>query len=104
MAKRKVVWTLTAAKQRNAILRFWVRKNQSNTYSKKILELSNRKASYIARNPLMYRHSDYPNTRVASMGHFSIFYKVESNSIIITAFWDNRQDPIELHDSLKENQ
>ncbi len=49
----------------------------------------------------MYREADFPNTRVASMGHYSIFYKFNEKEIIITAFWDNRQDPNSLLDLLK---
>jgi len=30
------------------------------------------------------------------MGNFSIYYKVSDQEIIITAFWDNRQDPKKL--------
>jgi hypothetical protein len=39
---------------------------------------------------------------VAAMGHFSLFYKIKADTIIITAFWDNRQDPKELLKLLKE--
>ena len=35
------------------------------------------------------------------MGHFSLFYKLVDDKLIITAFWDNRQDPWKL---LKEIQ
>ncbi len=94
MAKEsRIVWTETAAKQRNGILRFWVENNKSNTYSIKLLELSNEKVKMISRNPDMYRKSEFPDTRVATMGHYSIYYKVDMDEVIITAFWDNRQDP-----------
>lgn len=101
MAKKRIIWTETAAKQRNNILKFWVKNNQSNIYSLKLLELSNEKAEIISKNPELYKKSEYPDTRVASMGHFSIYYKIEVDAIIITAYWDNRQDPKKL---LKELQ
>ena len=40
--------------------------------------------------------TDYPETRESAMGHFSIFYKVTDKLLIVTAFWDNRQDPKKL--------
>lgn len=49
----------------------------------------------------MYRLSEYPDTRVASMGHFSILYKIDQDLIVITAFWDNRQDPGKLLEELQ---
>jgi len=66
------------------------------------LKLSNVKTQQIAQNPNIYRQSDFPETRVASMGHFSIYYKIEVNAIITTAFWDNRQDPKKLLQELKK--
>ena len=50
----------------------------------------------IADNPLIYKGTDFTDVRVASLGNFSIYYKVSEENIIITAFWDNRQDPKEL--------
>ena len=101
MAKRKIVWTETAARQRNSILRYWVNRNKSNSYSIKLLRLSNEKAELIASNPSLFRKADFPETHVAAMGHFSIFYKYNQKEIIITAFWDNRQDPKKLLLELK---
>jgi len=86
MAKRKVVWTQTAASQRRSILEYWVNRNKSNTYSIKILRLSNDKTRVIAQNPKLFRQADFPDTHMAAMGHFSIFYKFNSKEVIITSF------------------
>ena len=102
MAEKRVVWTSTAAKQRNSILRYWVNHNKSSEYSIKLLKLSNQKTKAIAQHPEMYRLSEYPDTRVASMGHFSIYYKIDSEATTLTAFWDNRQDPKKLLTELKK--
>ena len=102
MAKRKVIWTQTAARQRRNILEYWVEHSKSNSYSLKLLKASNSKTELISKNPKIFREADFPETRVASMGHFSIFYKFNSKEIIITAFWDNRQDPKKLLEVLKK--
>lgn len=102
MAQRKVIWTQTAARQRRNILEYWVDRNKSNTYSLKLLKASNSKAKLIARNPKLFKEADFPETHVASMGHFSLFYKFNSKEIIITAFWDNRDDPKKLLQELKK--
>jgi plasmid stabilization system protein ParE len=96
VAKKKIVWTETAAQQRRIILEYWAQHNQSVTYSLRLLEASNEKALRIAAHPLSYRQSEFPDTRVAVLGHFSMFYKVSAEGIVITAFWDNRQDPKKL--------
>jgi plasmid stabilization system protein ParE len=67
MVKKRIVWTATAAKQRNSILKYWVKNNKSNSYSLRLLKLSNQKANAIAKNPKAYRESEFPNTRIASM-------------------------------------
>ncbi len=36
------------------------------------------------------------------MGHFSLLYKFNENEVIITAFWDNRQDPEKLLEIIKD--
>lgn len=92
MAQKKIIWTETAARQRRSILEYWLQRNQSNEYPLKLLQLSNEKANQIAANPMLYKAADFPNIRVATMGHFSLFYKITGDTIIITAFWDNRQD------------
>jgi plasmid stabilization system protein ParE len=101
MAQKKIVWTETAARQRRSILEYWLQRNQSPTYSLKLLRLSNEKANLIAENPLIHKTAEFPDTYVAAMGHFSLFYKITKSTIIITAFWDNRQDPRELLKLLK---
>lgn len=40
MAKRKIVWTETAAKQRREILRYWTERNQSTAYAEKLIEIT----------------------------------------------------------------
>ncbi|MHA7131083.1 type II toxin-antitoxin system RelE/ParE family toxin [Algoriphagus namhaensis] len=101
MAKRAVVWTRTADIQFVGILQFWVEKNKSNSYSKRLLELVYDRTEQIAKNPFLYKSADFKDTRVASLGNFSIYYKVFEDRIIVTAFWDNRQDPKKLLKILK---
>ena len=102
MAKRNVAWTKTADLQFIGILEYWVKRNKSNTYSKKLLKLVSERTKQIAENPLIYKKTDFKDTRITSLGNFSIFYKVFDEEIIITAFWDNRQDPKRLLEILKD--
>jgi plasmid stabilization system protein ParE len=101
MAQRKVIWTKTAEIQFVGILEYWVKHNESNTYSKKLLGIVAERTEQIAKYPLMHKATNFKDVRVASLGNFSIFYKVTDDSIIISSFWDNRQDPTKLLDILK---
>lgn len=96
MAKRKVIWTRTADLQFVGILEYWVKRNKSNKYAKKLVKMVSERTKQIAENPLIYKSTNFENTRVTSLGNFSIYFKVLHSEIIITAFWDNRQDPTKL--------
>ena len=96
MVKRNVIWTRTADIQFVGVLEYWVKKNKSNTYSKKLVELVSERTKQIADKPLIYKATGFKDIRVASMGNFSIYYKFTDKEIIITAFWDNRQNPKNL--------
>lgn len=101
MAKRQVVWTKTAATQRRHILEYWIEHNQSTTYSEKLIELFRERTHQLIEHPKIGKKADFPKTRVVSLGHFSLFYKVTENKIFITSLWDNRQDPNKLLNLLK---
>ncbi len=85
------------------ILDYWTERTKSTSYAKKLVEIVWKRTNYIARNPLASVKSSFPFTRKAALGHFSIFYKITTTSIIITAFWDNRQDPERLFEILKDS-
>jgi plasmid stabilization system protein ParE len=96
MAKRVVVWTETAMRQRREILRYWTIRNGSTRYAKKLIQLTKERIEFILENPEAFKLSTYPETRESAMGNFSIYYKIFDQRLIVTAFWDNRQDPKEL--------
>jgi hypothetical protein len=90
MAERTVVWTETASKQRFEILKYWTKKNNSTKYAEKLIRITKS------------RITNYPDTRESAMGHFSIYYKITDTHLIITAFWDNRQDPKKMLKLIQE--
>lgn len=102
MAKKTVVWTETAAKQRREILRYWTVRNGSATYAKKLIKLISARVKVIKTNPEAFKFTVFPGTRISAMGHFSILYKISKTQIIVTSFWDNRQDPGKLLEILKD--
>lgn len=96
MAKRKVVWTRTTDIQFVGILEYWLNRNKSNTYSKKLVKLVSERTKQIAQQPLIFKATDFKDTRVASLWNFSIYFKYHDEKIIVIAFWDNRQNPGKL--------
>lgn len=101
MAKKSVVWTETAIKQRREILKYWTLRNKSTAYAEKLIALIAERVKLISKNPEAGKPTNHLDTREAAMGNFSIYYKNIDQQIIITAFWDNRQDPEKLINLLK---
>ncbi len=100
MAKRTVIWTATAVRQRREILKYWTKRNGSTIYAEKLIRLTAKQIKAILNHPDSFKLSEYPGTRESAIGHFSIYYKTTSQYLIITAFWDNRQDSKSLLDLL----
>jgi len=102
MAKRTVVWTETAARQRREVLKYWTKHNGSTAYAEKLIALIANQIQIILSHPESFKTTTYADTRESAMGHFSIYYKPTKNQLIITAFWDNRQDPKDLLEIIKK--
>lgn len=96
MAKKSVVWTVTAIKQRREILKYWTIRNKSAAYAEKLIALINERTKLVSQNSEAGKQTNHLDTREAAMGNFSIYYKNEIDRLVITAFWDNRQDPKKL--------
>ena len=100
MAESTIVWTETASRQRREILIYWTKRNRSTKYSEKLIRLTKNSLNIILANPFTFKSADYPETREAALGYFSIYYKTQDNQLIVMAFWDNRQDPKKLLEML----
>jgi len=96
MAKLSIYWTLTAIKQRNYIFAYWNERNKNNTYSKKLNIAIKERISILIDNPRLGKPTQHGEVRGISLGHYSIFYKIQGTHIYITALWDNRQKPQKL--------
>lgn len=96
MAQNIVIWTETAVKQRREILKYWTLRNQSSAYSEKLIEQIRERIDLISTNPEIGKKTNHLDTRQVAMGNFSIYYKKTDVKLIVTAFWDNRNDPKKL--------
>ena len=98
-----VEWTRTAEIQFFHVLSYWTERNKSTRFAESLAELVWERTTFIAKNPYASVEVVFHDIRKATLGHFSIFYKVTESKILIMAFWDNRQDPEKLFSILKNN-
>ena len=101
MASIKVIWSETAVKQRRAIFEYWNKRNHSTRYSERIRVLVSKRIDLIKKNPTSFLTCEYKEMYVTFIEHFGLYYKIVNEGILITAFWDSRQDPDKLLEILK---
>jgi len=97
---KRIVWTNTARRARREILEYWKKNNGSSAYSKRLSNLFRIKIALLQTDHYLGKPTDFKDVRVSLVSHFSIFYKVWEEEIIIVGIWDNRRDPGDLHKNL----
>lgn len=102
MAELTIFWTNTALKQRNYTFEYWNERNKNNVYAKKLNSSIHERTNILKSNPELGKQTEFKNTRAISLGHYSILYKKVDLKIIITGFWDNRQNPNKLLNFLNQ--
>ena len=80
----------------NLFVIFGNEKNKSNSYSKRLSLLLKERTNRLLTFPEIGRKVVIEKTRVISIEHFSLFYEIDGDKIVIISFWDNRRDPKKL--------
>ncbi len=76
-----IFWTQTAILQRNHVFDYWNNRNKSKTYSKKLNLAIRERIELLKFHPEMGKSTDFVETRVVTMGHYSILYKIDGSRI-----------------------
>jgi hypothetical protein len=100
---RKLQWTSTALKQRNHVFEYWNSRNKSDFYSKKLNLKIKERTTLLKLYPELGIETTFTKTRVLYLSYYSILYQFTDQQIIITGFWDNRQEPSKLLHFLRNN-
>jgi addiction module RelE/StbE family toxin len=91
-----VVWSLRAQRERKEILKYWVNRNKSNTYSKKLNHLFRESVELISEFPQIGMPADVEGVRIKVVRDYLLIYEEKENHILILTIWDVRQDPENL--------
>lgn len=89
---RQIIWTLTAQSERREILEYWVKRNKSKAFSKKLNKLIISALRDVSKNPTIGRKTDFPNVRAKIVRDYLIFYEITPTSIYVLSVWDGRRD------------
>jgi plasmid stabilization system protein ParE len=92
MAKKEIVWSSLAKLQLQNVLEYYFIRNESPTYSLKLLNEVEDLLDTLSNSEMIGRLTSNKITRVISMKVYLLFYEINGNKIEIVSFWDNRQD------------
>jgi len=101
MAKR-ITWSEQAHLDRQEILQYWTKRNQSKTYSIKLNKLFKEAVRILAKYPGIGKPTDLIGVRGKIVRDYIIFYQVEKDVLQILTIWDTRQDPVERKEKIKK--
>ena len=97
MANKKIIWSDIAKSEFRDILEFYINRNESATYSLKLLDETEDLLKTLSKSEFIGRLTSNKKTRVIPMKVYLIFYEIKENTIEIVSFWDNRQDNKKLN-------
>ena len=92
MAK-KIIWTDRADKTFTKILEFYVERNGSKLYSRKLNKEIQTLLSVLSKQIHLGAKTEKQRYRVFIRGNYKIFYEVDETHLIVHMIWDCRQNP-----------
>ncbi|HPE78087.1 MAG TPA: type II toxin-antitoxin system RelE/ParE family toxin [Draconibacterium sp.] len=99
---KRIIWTSRADQIYTYILEFYIQRNRSKTYSKKLNSEVKKLVQLLSKHPFLGKKSALPNIRISIKGNFNIIYKIYPEEIGILLFWNSRQNPNKLKDFLTD--
>ncbi|MBS1573345.1 MAG: type II toxin-antitoxin system RelE/ParE family toxin [Ferruginibacter sp.] len=89
---RQIIWTVSAQSERREILKYWIKRNKSKFFSRKLNKLIVTALREISKNPQIGRKTNIENVRVKIIRNYLIFYEISPRSIFVLSIWDGRRD------------
>lgn len=103
MAK-KIIWSRLAQNNRIQILDYWITRNKSVSYSKKLNIVFEETALLISKHPKIGKKTDVPDVRIKIVKDYFFTYRETENRIEILTIWDSRQDPAKFIRIIKNDE
>ncbi|MBI1182684.1 type II toxin-antitoxin system RelE/ParE family toxin [bacterium] len=93
MAGYKIVWSKWARSDLIEILEFYINRNGTATYSKKLNSKIKHSLKVISKNPKIGVETDFENVRAIITGDYQIIYEILEGVILVSMIWDCRRNP-----------
>lgn len=87
-----IIWTEQALEQLDQILNYFIQRNKSKTYSKKLKISIENRLLRLKSNPVSGIPSSNEEYRILVVENYLIYYTL-TNPIYIVLIWDGRRNP-----------
>ncbi len=87
---KKIVWSFRAQNDRKEIFRYWIKRNKSNEYSKKLNDLFKEAIRLISEYPEIGKITDEGKARIKIVGDYLIIYEVEKEKNLLLTIWNQQ--------------
>lgn len=95
MAKQ-IIWSDRTTNDLLNIFEYWLNRNKSNNYNKKLNTLFNKSIDLIANHSSIGRPTQIKNIKIKVVRDYQLIYEDSPELIIILTIWDSRRNPITL--------
>ena len=93
MVKQKIDWSVDAKLDLYDILDFYINRNSTVTYSKKLNARIDKSIRLISKNPFIGTKTNYESVRALITGDYQIIYEIFEQLILTIMIWDCRRNP-----------
>lgn len=98
---KKIIWSRHAHNDRLNILDYWIKRNKSNKYSKRLNQIFENTAELISKYPKIGKQTELPDIRYKIVKDYLFTYRETDDCIEILTIWDSRQDPVKFDKIIK---
>jgi plasmid stabilization system protein ParE len=100
---KQIIWSRLAHNDRLNILDYWIKRNKSVSYSKKLNQIFENTAELIGKHPQIGKQTEIQNIRVKIVKDYLFTYRETEQFIEILTIWDSRQDPQKFERIIKKS-
>lgn len=95
MVQQKIIWSVEAKLDLFDILDFYIKRNGSAVYSKRLNLRFQKSVQLISKNPFIGSQTDFEMVRTLINDDYQIVYEIFDQFILIIMVWDCRRNPMD---------
>ena len=100
---KQIIWSKLAHNDRLNILDYWIKRNKSVTYSKRLNQIFEYTADLISKYPKLGKQTEIEGIRFKIIKDYLFTYRESKEFVEILTIWDSRQDPEKFDKIIKKD-